>query len=95
MDTLVDAGLAPDTSKWKYPPSSNVREIRWMTPCVCVFFFACQRAGGEGEREGWRHTRVHKEQQGKRKGDEVVVILLVWLFRGREKQARTAPPAFL
>eukprot|EP00903_Cladosiphon_okamuranus_P011616 g10926.t1 len=23
MDTLVDAGLAPDTSKWKYPISSN------------------------------------------------------------------------
>lgn len=26
MDTLVDAGLVPDTSKWKYPTSPNVRE---------------------------------------------------------------------
>ena len=25
MDTLVDAGLVPDTSKWKYPTSPNVR----------------------------------------------------------------------
>lgn len=24
MDTLVDAGLVPDTSKWKYRPPPNV-----------------------------------------------------------------------
>ena len=36
MDTLVDAGLVPDTSKWKYPTSPNVRTGGFLKAC----FFA-------------------------------------------------------
>ena len=67
MDTLVDAGLAPDTSKWKYPPSSNVREIRWMTPCVCVFFLPASVQGGRGrEKGGVIHASIKNNRESER-----------------------------
>ncbi len=42
MDTLVDAGLVPDTSKWKYPtsPTVSINVNLAATSCVVAFHVA-------------------------------------------------------
>lgn len=48
MDTLVDAGLAPDTSKWKYPTSSSVRMAIGTVRVACLFFTPARMGEGGG-----------------------------------------------
>lgn len=39
MDTLVDAGLVPDTSKWKYPTSPTVSISLHLSANISVVVF--------------------------------------------------------